>query len=95
VILVEDVEKALGLIAERLGVSREEARRILHRYVCRGLCGWYKAKAEEEGFADMVVVDEQAKVVEEVLRQVVEGLSMEDRFKRVHRYLCPRGPCSM
>ena len=92
---MEDVEKALGLIAERLGVSREGARRILHRYVCRGLCSWYKTNAKETGFADMVVADEQAKVVEEVLKQTVEGASMEDRFKRVHRYLCPRGPCSM
>lgn len=92
---MKDVEESLRLIAERLGVSREEARRILHRYVCRGLCSWYKTNAKEAGFADMVVADEQAKVVEEVLKQTVEGASMEDRFKRVHRYLCPRGPCSM
>lgn len=91
---MEDVEAALRLISERLGIPREEARRVLHRYLCRGLCNWYKTMAEETGFAGIRVVGEEAKVVDNILRQMVEGSSMEEKFRRAHRYLCPKGPCS-
>ncbi|MFQ6095586.1 MAG: hypothetical protein ACE5NN_05535 [Candidatus Bathyarchaeia archaeon] len=30
-------------------VSRSEARRIVHKYVCEGKCNWYQTKSRKVG----------------------------------------------
>lgn len=89
-----EVESVIEAIAKQLNTSREEARRLLHRYVCIGLCGWYEREAEKTGFATLKLTEEQFKIVADYIQKFVGGTSMEERMKRVHIYLCPRGPCS-
>ncbi|MBS7611986.1 hypothetical protein KEJ27_07285 [Candidatus Bathyarchaeota archaeon] len=89
-----EVENVIEAIVKQLNMSREEARRLLHRYVCIGLCGWYEREAEKTGFAALKLTEEQFKIVEDSVQKLVSGLSMEERMKKVHVYLCPRGPCS-
>jgi hypothetical protein len=92
--LYEDVENAIETIAKQLNMSREDARRLLHRYVCTGLCGWYEREAEKMGFATLKLTEGQFKAVEAVVQRIVSGESSKERMKRIHIYLCPRGPCS-
>ncbi len=90
----EDVENAIEIIAKQLDISREDARRLLHRYVCIGLCGWYEREAEKTGFATLKLTEEQLKVLEAAVQSIVSGESSKERMKRIHIYLCPKGPCS-
>jgi len=90
-----DVEEVLLLLSKRLGISKEGARRLLHRYICKGKCNWYKKEAKSTGFADVIITDEQVRVIEEILDRTMGSLSHEDRFKRIHKYICPGEPCSM
>lgn len=90
----DEVEKVLDTIVRQLNLPREEARRILHRYVCIGLCGWYEREAEKTGFATLKLTEEQFKMVENTIQRLISGESMKERMKKVHIYLCPRGPCS-
>jgi len=53
--LYDDVENAIETIAKQLNMSREDARRLLHRYVCTGLCGWYEREAEKNGVCNFKV----------------------------------------
>jgi uncharacterized protein YoaH (UPF0181 family) len=92
--LYEDVENAIETIAKQLNMSREDARRLLHRYVCTGLCGWYEREAEKTGFATLKLTEEQFKAVEAVVQRIVSGKSSKEHMKRIHIHLCPRGPCS-
>ena len=92
--LYGDVENAIETIAKQLNISREDARQLIHRYVCIGLCGWYEREAEKTGFATLKLTEEQLKVVEAAVQSIVSGESSKECMKSIHIYLCPRGPCS-
>ncbi len=92
---MRDVEEILVLLSKRLGISKEEARRLLHKYICRGQCNWYRKEAKNTGFADIIITDEQARIMKEILDKAMSNLSHEDRFKRIHKYICPGEPCSV
>ncbi len=90
----DDIEKALNFITEKLKIPYSNARRLLHRYICRGLCDWYQRKAHESGFASMIITEDQKRIMEEALTKFVIGRNLEEKIKRTHKYLCPGEPCS-
>ncbi len=90
----DDIENALNFIARSLKVSRSKARRLLHRYICKGLCDWYRSRAYEEGFAFMLLSEDQRRIVEEALTKFVTGKTLEEKTRRAHKYICPSEPCS-
>jgi len=92
---MKDVEKAINFIIEQLKVSEREAKRLLHRYICKGLCDWYQSESEVTGFAYINLTEKQLKVIEEAIEKFVEGETNKNKIKRVHQYLCPGEPCSM
>ncbi|RLF17132.1 MAG: hypothetical protein DRZ82_10125 [Thermoprotei archaeon] len=88
----EDVESALNFMTKELNVPYSKARRLLHRYVCKGLCSWYRERAYSENFASMVITENEKKVIEEALTKFVKGKTLDEKIKRVHSYLCPGEP---
>jgi len=91
---MEDVERAINFIIEQLNISRESARRLLHRHICKGHCDWYKERGEVTGFASLTITERQAQVLRRAIEEFVEGGTIKDKFRRVHQYLCPGEPCS-
>lgn len=90
----EDVKDVLNFMAKELKVSYSKARRLLHRYVCKGLCSWYRERAYSENFASMVIAENEKRIIEEALTKFIKGKTLEEKKKRVHKYLCPGEPCS-
>ena len=89
-----DVENVLNFMIKELRVSHSRARRLLHRYVCKGLCDWYRKRAHIENFASMVIAENEKRIIEEALTEFVKGETLEEKIKRVHKYVCPGESCS-
>ena len=92
---MDDVERAISFIVEQLGTSREEAKKLLHRYICKGLCDWYRKRGKLTEFSSVTITERQTEVLRIALEKFVLGESIEDKVKRAHQYLCPGEPCSI
>ena len=86
------VDKIIIHISESEGVSWSEARKMLHKYVCEGKCGWYKTKSKAAGFNRTDLTEKQRELIEETVKQVMKGSEIEEAKWQVHKVLCPGHP---
>jgi len=86
------VNKIIIRISEDGGVSRSEAKRMLHKYVCEGKCSWYKTKSKEAHFDRTDLTKEQRKLVEDVIKQIIKDSEIDDAKWRIHSVICPGHP---
>jgi len=86
------VNRIIIHISENVGVSWSEARRMLHKYVCEGKCGWYKTKSKEAHFNRTDLTKEQRKLVEDIIKQIIKDSEIDDAKWRIHNVICPGHP---
>ena len=83
------VEQIIAEIGKAQGISREDARTQLHKFVCRGTCEWYKTKSNAAGFDRSSLAEEQRKSVAQIVAEVMEGSTQKDARAEIHAVLCP------
>jgi len=86
------VDAMIIRISEKEGVSRSEARGILHKYVCEGKCDWYKNKSKEAGFDRTDLTEGQRRLVEDIIKRIMKDSEIDDAKWRIHNILCPGHP---
>ena len=86
------VNRIIIRISEDGGVSRSEARRMLHKYVCEGKCDWYKTKSKETSFDRTDLTKGQRKLVEGIVKQIMKDSEIDDAKWRIHNVICPGRP---
>ena len=86
------VDTIITRISENEEVSRSEARRMLHKYVCEGKCSWYKTKSKEAGFDRTDLTKGQKKLVEDIIKQIMKDSEIDDAKWRIHNVICPGHP---
>lgn len=86
------VNKIITRISEVEEVGWSEARRMLHKYVCEGKCGWYRAKSREAGFDRMDLTEKQRGLIESLVKQIMRDVEIEEAKWRIHSILCPGHP---
>jgi len=70
------VETMITYISENENVSRSEARRMLHKYVCDRLD----------------LTEKQRRVVEDIVKQIMGNVEIDEAKWRIHNVLCPGHP---
>ncbi|KPJ63011.1 MAG: hypothetical protein AMS15_02050 [Planctomycetes bacterium DG_23] len=85
---VKKVEEIIAKIAQKKKTDYVSAKRMAHKYVCRGKCNWYKTKSKQAGFKMQDVTPSQAKSVEEAIKEVVSDLSLKQASRLIHRVIC-------
>jgi len=86
------VNRIIIRISEDGGVSRSEARRMLHKYVCEGKCDWYRTKSRKAGFDRMDLTEKQRELIENLVKQIMGDVEIEEAKWRIHNVLCPGHP---
>jgi len=86
------VETMIIHISENEKVSRNEARRMLHKYVCEGACDWYRTRSKDAGFDRLDLTEKQRRVIEDVIRQIMKNVEVDEAKWRIHNVLCPGHP---
>ena len=86
------VDTIITRISENEEVSRSEARRMLHKYVCEGKCRWYKTKSKEAGFDRTDLTKRQRKLVGDIIKQIMKDSEIDDAKWRIHNVICPGHP---
>jgi hypothetical protein len=84
------VQEVFQLVANRLGVDRNEARELVHKWLCRGACEWYRTKAEARGFKQQDLTEQQQRAVEAAIARAMPGLDHEAAAQRIHKLICGR-----
>ena len=86
------VDTIINRISESEGVGWNEARRMLHKYVCEGKCDWYKTKSKVAGFDRRDLTKRQKRVIEGLVKEAMKDSDIEESKWRIHRVLCPGHP---
>lgn len=86
------VERIIKEVSELEGVGRGEARKLIHKYVCEGKCGWYRTESMKAGFDRLSLSGKQEKIIEGTVKEVMKDLTMEEARFRIHEILCPGHP---
>jgi len=86
------VEMMITYISENENVSRSEARRMLHKYVCEGACDWYRTRSRDAGFDRLDLTEKQRRVVEDIVKQIMGNVEIDEAKWRIHNVLCPGHP---
>ncbi len=85
--LGKKVETIIDVIADRWGIDRSSARTLLHKFVCRGGCGWFKNKKPPERF-ELDLTQQERERIEAIVSQIMEGVSKDRARKDIHAILC-------
>lgn len=88
----EKVDTIINDVSEKEGVNCNEARTIVHKYVCGGKCGWYKTNSRKAGFDKHDISEKQKKLIEETVKQVMKDSTVEEAKWQIHEILCPGHP---
>lgn len=88
----EKVDTIINDVSEKEGVNRSQARTMVHKYVCRGKWGWYKANSRKAGFDRNDLSEKQKKLIEETVRHVMKDLTVEEAKWQIHEIPCPSHP---
>ena len=86
------VNKIITRISEAEGTGWSEARRMLHKYVCEGKCDWYRTKSRKAGFDRMDLTEKQRELIENLVKQIMGDVEIEEAKWRIHNVLCPGHP---
>lgn len=88
------VEEILHHVSEALELDREEARKLLHRYVCGGKCDWYETRRDPADFQMGDLSDQQMTIVREAISDILADPSPERAWYVIHGVLCAGHPRS-
>jgi len=86
------VDRIIACISKSEGIDWNEARRMLHKYVCEGKCDWYKTKSKAAGFDRTDLTEKKREVIENLVKQIMKGCDIEYAKWRIHNILCPGHP---
>jgi len=86
------VDTIIGRVSEREGLSWDDARTMVHKYVCGGKCDWYRTKSTRAGFDRHDLRKGQENLIEETVKEVMKGPSTEEAKWHIHKVLCPGHP---
>ncbi len=86
------VAEILRRVAQARGVDQQQARDLLHKYVCGGKCDWYRTKSQAAGFDKDDLTDEDRLAIKSVIEKVLAGCSDDEVWYIVHGVLCPGHP---
>ena len=84
----QKIEKIIHRIAKKENIDRASARTQLHKFVCRGKCDWYKTKSKEAGFDRHDLTEQQIENIEEIVSQVMEGVTKDEVVIQRNKVLC-------
>ncbi len=87
-----DVAEILSRIESALALDQQAARTLLHRFVCRGKCEWYRTKSKQAGFCKGGLTEEQNAAIAKAIAAVLPGFRPEHVWYVVHGVLCPGHP---
>jgi len=88
------VEEILHRVSAALELDGEEARKLLHRYVCAGKCNWYETRRDPADFQMGGLSDQQMTIVREAISGILPDSSPEQAWYVIHGVLCPGHPRS-
>ena len=86
------VEMIIGQISELEDASQREARKLVHKYVCEGRCGWYRTKSRKAGFDRLNLSGKQKRIIEGTVKGIMKDLTIEEAKYQIHEILCPGHP---
>lgn len=84
----EEVETIQRKIAKEWDVNSREARQILHKFVCRGSCDWFKSREPPERFKLNLSEKERTKVGQIVADVLGDEISEEEARRIIHGVIC-------
>ena len=86
------VEMIIRQISELEDVGQREARKLVHKYVCEGKCGWYRTKSRKASFDRLSLSGKQKRIIEGTVKEIMKDSTMEEAKYRIHEILCPGHP---
>ncbi len=86
------VQAVISRVARDQGLDEQEARKLLHRYICGGKCDWYQTKSKAAGFRKGGLTAHEQATLEGAITEVLPGASDEQVWYVVHGVLCPGHP---
>jgi len=85
--LEQKVEKIIDQIEEKRKIDRASARTLLHKFVCRGKCNWFRDRKPPERF-ELDLTEQQRREIEEIVSQIMKDLSEDMARREIHAVLC-------
>jgi len=82
---MEKIEKLYNYVAGKENISREDAKKLLHLYVCRGKCSWYKHTRNPEEFNPSFIEQEKREKIEQYIKEA--GFRDLEETKRLKQAL--------
>jgi len=83
-----DAARIFDYVAKKKGISRAEAEKLCHLYVCRGGCDWYKNRRDKETFDPTKLSDSDTQELERMIRET--GFDLETAKRLIHLNICHR-----
>jgi len=84
------IERLISAVMDKEKMSRDEAPRIIHKFVCKGSCDWYKRNSQKVGFDRLSLTTKQRNSIKEAINQIMGGLTMDEAKSQIHKYICKR-----
>ncbi|RKY05491.1 hypothetical protein DRP77_00855 [Candidatus Poribacteria bacterium] len=81
------VERIIEEIGRKWGIDRSAAREMLHKFICRGACDWFRSRKPPERF-ELDLTEEQRRGIEAIIRGIMGDVSMEKARRDIHAVLC-------
>jgi len=84
---MEKIEKLYNYVASKENISREDAKKLLHLYVCRGKCSWYKHTRNPEEFNPSLIEQEKREKIKQYIKEA--GFeNLEETKRLIHKDIC-------
>lgn len=88
----KSVDEIIKRISAEKDVNWNEAKTMLHKYVCGGKCNWYKKSSQKADFNRHDLSEKHRKLIEETVKSVLKDLTVEEVKWKIHEILCPGHP---
>jgi hypothetical protein len=86
------IKMIINRLSKKIDISYSEARAIVHKYVCEGKCDWYQTESRNVGFDRQSLKGNQKKLIDEIVKETMKDLTMEEAKWQIHKILCPSHP---
>lgn len=81
-----DAGKIFDHVARAKGLSRAEAERLCHLYVCRGTCSWFTKQRDPRRFDPDTLSPAERQEIERLIAET--GFDLPTAVRLIHLYIC-------